>query len=102
MSELHRAPAGHSLYLLDEPTNGLHPADIDLLVAQLQRLVDADNTVVIADHDPRTIAVADHVIDLGPGAGNDGGRVVAQGTPRAVARAENSETGRHLRPLVTP
>lgn len=102
VSELHRAPAGHSLYLLDEPTNGLHPADIDLLVAQLQRLVDADNTVVIADHDPRTIAVADHVIDLGPGAGNDGGRVVAQGTPRAVARAENSETGRHLRPLVTP
>ena len=97
VSELHRAPAGHTLYLLDEPTNGLHPADIDLLVGQLQRLVDADNTVVIADHDPRTIAVADHVIDLGPGAGSDGGRIVAQGTPDAIAAAPTSETGRHLR-----
>lgn len=97
VSELHRAPSGHSLYLLDEPTNGLHPADVDLLVGQLQRLVDGGNTVVIADHDPRTIAVADHVIDLGPGAGDDGGTVVAQGSPAAIAQAEGSRTGEHLR-----
>ncbi|WP_206079751.1 ATP-binding cassette domain-containing protein [Propioniciclava coleopterorum] len=102
VSELHRAPAGHTLYLLDEPTNGLHPADIDLLVGQLQRLVDADNTVVIADHDPRTIAVADRVIDLGPGAGNAGGRVVAQATPDEIAAARGSETGRHLAAVLRP
>lgn len=97
VSELHRAPAGHSLYLLDEPTNGLHPADIDLLVGRLQALVDAGNTVVIADHDVRTIAVADWVIDMGPGAGGDGGRIVAEGRPGEVADAQGSRTGAHLR-----
>ena len=95
--ELHRAPVGHSLYLLDEPTNGLHPADIDLLVGRLQGLVDADNSVVMADHDLRTIAVADWVIDVGPGAGDDGGRIVASGRPGDIATDPASFTGRHLR-----
>lgn len=96
VSELHRAPRGHSLYLLDEPTTGLHPADIDRLVGRLQHLVDAGNTVVIADHDVRTLAVADWLIDLGPGAGHAGGRIVAEGTPQHVATVADSRTGRHL------
>lgn len=95
VSELHRAPRGHSLYLLDEPTSGLHPADVDLLVGQLQRLVSEGNTVIVAEHDLRTVAVADHLIDLGPGAGDRGGRVVASGTPAEVATSQ-TETGRHL------
>ncbi|GAB2537554.1 excinuclease ABC subunit UvrA [Brachybacterium huguangmaarense] len=96
-TELQRAARGHSLYLLDEPTVGLHPADVDLLVGELNRLVDAGSTVVVVEHDPRVIAQADHVIDLGPGAGERGGRVVATGTPAQVAEAEASATGRWLR-----
>ena len=80
-SELQRPRRGHTLYVLDEPTTGLHPADVDLLDLQLHRLVDAGNTVVVAEHDMRMVAGADWVIDLGPGAGNDGGRVVAAGPP---------------------
>ena len=86
----HRAaagPPGHALYLLDEPTAGLHPADIALLLRQLHRLVDAGNTVVLVEHDLDTIATADWVIDLGPGGGDAGGRVVASGTPAEVAKA---------------
>ncbi|MFJ3639346.1 ABC transporter [Streptomyces sp. NPDC090108] len=96
VSELHRAPRGHSLYLLDEPTTGLHPADVDLLVGQLQRLVDAGNTVVVVEHDLRTVAAADWVLDLGPGAGDDGGRVVAEGRPADVARSGGTPTADHL------
>ncbi|MEU7446301.1 MULTISPECIES: excinuclease ABC subunit UvrA [Streptomyces] len=97
VSELHRAPRGHSLYLLDEPTSGLHPADVDLLVGHLQRLVDEGNTVVVAEHDLRTVAAADWVLDLGPGAGDDGGRIVARGRPRDVAEAGGTATADHLR-----
>ncbi|WP_436740055.1 ABC transporter [Streptomyces sp. BBFR102] len=96
VSELHRAPRGHSLYLLDEPTSGLHPADVDLLVGHLQRLVDDGNTVVVAEHDLRTVAAADWVVDLGPGAGDDGGRIVAQGRPEDVAREGGTATADHL------
>ncbi|WP_010541932.1 excinuclease ABC subunit UvrA [Dietzia alimentaria] len=95
-TELQRARHGHALYLLDEPTSGLHPADIALLVRQLHRLVDAGNTVVLVEHDLDTIASADWVIDLGPGGGDAGGRVVASGTPEDVARAEGSATGPYL------
>ncbi|OBI32026.1 ABC transporter [Mycobacterium sp. E1386] len=95
-SELQRPRRGHSLYVLDEPTTGLHPADVDLLDRQLHRLVDAGNTVVVAEHDMRMVAGADWVIDLGPGAGSDGGRVVAAGTPEAVARAKHSRTAPYL------
>lgn len=84
-TELQRAQRGDTLYVLDEPTSGLHCTDTDRLVAHLQTLVDAGNTVVAAELDMRVIAVADHVIDLGPGAGDAGGTVVAAGTPAHVA-----------------
>ncbi len=95
-TELQRARRGHALYLLDEPTAGLHPADIALLVRQLHRLVDAGNTVVLVEHDLDTIASADWVIDLGPGGGDEGGRVVATGTPDEVARVAGSATATYL------
>ncbi len=95
-TELQRARRGHALYLLDEPTAGLHPADIALLVRQLHRLVDAGNTVVLVEHDLDTIATADWVIDLGPGGGDAGGRVIATGTPAQVAAAEGSVTAPYL------
>ncbi|OBI75767.1 hypothetical protein A9X01_04435 [Mycobacterium asiaticum] len=87
---------GHTLYVLDEPTTGLHPADVDLLDSQLHRLVDAGNSVVMAEHDMRMVAGADWVIDLGPGAGTDGGQVVAEGPPQTVARAKSSRTAPYL------
>jgi len=96
VSELHRARRGHTLYLLDEPTSGLHPADADLLLARLQELVDQGNTVVIVEHDMRVAAAADWLLDLGPGAGADGGRVVAEGTPAAVAGRGAGLTARFL------
>ncbi|WP_375545520.1 ABC transporter [Kocuria carniphila] len=96
VSELHRSSRGHSLYILDEPTTGLHPADADLLIAQLQLLADAGNTVVIADHDLRTLSVVDWIVDMGPGAGSAGGSVVAVGTPAELATREDSRTGVYL------
>ena len=95
-TELQRARRGHALYLLDEPTAGLHPADIALLLRQLHRLVDAGNTVVLVEHDLDAIATADWVIDLGPGGGDAGGRVVATGTPAEVATTEGSATAPYL------
>ncbi len=95
-TELQRARRGHALYLLDEPTAGLHPADIALLLRQLHRLVDAGNTVVLVEHDLDTIATADWVIDLGPGGGDTGGRVVASGTPGDVASTPGSVTAPYL------
>ena len=95
-TELQRARRGHALYLLDEPTAGLHPADIALLLRQLHRLVDAGNTVVLVEHDLDTIATADWVIDLGPGGGDAGGRVVAAGPPAKMARARRSATAPYL------
>ncbi|WP_199268076.1 excinuclease ABC subunit UvrA [Mycolicibacterium smegmatis] len=95
-SELQRAKRGHTLYVLDEPTTGLHPADVELLERQLHRLVDAGNTVVVAEHDMSVVARADHVIDLGPGGGDDGGTVVAAGTPEVVAACTASRTAPYL------
>ena len=95
-TELQRAHRGHALYLLDEPTSGLHPADTALLLRQLHRLVDAGNTVVLVEHDLDAIATADWVIDLGPGGGDAGGRVVATGTPADIAKAEGSATAPYL------
>jgi excinuclease ABC subunit A len=71
--------------VLDEPSTGLHPADVDRLLAQLQRLVDAGNTVIVVEHEMRMVASSDWVIDMGPGAGSNGGRIVATGTPREVS-----------------
>ncbi|PUA79064.1 excinuclease ABC subunit UvrA [Nocardioides currus] len=95
-TELQRARRGHALYLLDEPTAGLHPADIDLLLRQLHLLVEAGNTVVLVEHDLDTIATADWVIDLGPGGGDAGGRVIATGTPTDIASAAGSATAPYL------
>ncbi|RAU94406.1 ABC transporter [Mycobacterium colombiense] len=95
-AELQRPRRGHTLYVLDEPTTGLHPADVDLLDRQLHRLVDSGNTVVVAEHDMRMVAGADWVIDLGPGAGSDGGRVVVAGPPQQVAGAKHSRTAPYL------
>ncbi len=101
-TELQRARRGHALYLLDEPTAGLHPADIALLLRQLHLLVEAGNTVVLVEHDLDTIATADWVIDLGPGGGDAGGRVVATGTPAEVARAKGSATAPYLSRRLAP
>ncbi|WP_129358233.1 excinuclease ABC subunit UvrA [Rothia uropygioeca] len=96
-TELQRAPRGHTVYLLDEPTTGLHPSDVDLLVAELNRLVDQGNTVVVAEHDLRVVAGADWVIDLGPGAGERGGQILVAGPPADVAACDESATGRWMR-----
>lgn len=96
-TELQRAQRGDTIYILDEPTSGLHPADADRLMVHLQGLVDGGNTVVVVEHDMRSIAQVDWVIDLGPGAGLDGGKIVASGTPLEVARAKNSRTARYLK-----
>jgi excinuclease ABC subunit A len=95
-TELQRAHRGDTLYLLDEPTTGLHPADVDRLLAQLDRLVAEGNTVIVAEHEMRVVAHADWVIDVGPGAGAEGGRIVAAGPPRAVAGAPGSRTAPYL------
>ncbi|MFN4252075.1 ATP-binding cassette domain-containing protein [Deinococcus sp.] len=96
-TELQKAVRGHTVYLLDEPTTGLHPSDVERLHAQLRRLVDAGHTVMVVEHDLGVIAASDWVVDLGPGAGEDGGQVVAQGTPEQVARASGSRTAPYLR-----
>jgi excinuclease ABC subunit A len=95
-TELQRARRGHTLYLLDEPTTGLHPADVELLIAQLHHLVDTGGTVVVVEHDLDVIAAADWTIELGPGGGEAGGQVVATGTPEELASAPESRTGPYL------
>jgi excinuclease ABC subunit A len=95
--ELGRRDTGHTLYILDEPTTGLHFEDVRKLLHVLGRLVDAGNTVVVVEHNLDVVKTADYVIDLGPEAGLRGGRVVAQGTPEAVAGSRKSHTGRFLR-----
>jgi excinuclease ABC subunit A len=95
-TELQRAPRGTTLYVIDEPTIGLHPADVDKLMAQLDALVDAGNTVIVAEHDMRVAAAADWIIDMGPGAGDRGGRVVACGRPADVAANPRSRTAPYL------
>ena len=100
-TELQRAQRGDSLYVLDEPTTGLHPADVDKLMVQLHGLVDAGNTVVVVEHELRVVAAADWVIDIGPGAGEEGGRIVAEGTPDTVARARDSRTAPYLRKVLS-
>jgi len=95
-TELQRAQRGSTLYILDEPTTGLHPADVDKLMMQLDALVDSGNTVVIVEHEMRVVASSDYVIDIGPGAGDEGGRVVATGTPAEVSKAQHSRTAPYL------
>ncbi len=95
-TELQRAQRGDSLYILDEPTTGLHPSDVRKLMTQLNGLVDAGNTVIVVEHDMHVVAGSDWVIDIGPGAGDEGGRVVAQGPPATVAETPGSKTAPYL------
>ena len=99
-TELQRRRVADTVYLLDEPTTGLHPYDTDVLLGRLRDLVGAGATVVAAEHDMRVVATADHVIDLGPGGGSEGGRIVVQGTPARVAAAPDSRTGAYLKGLI--
>jgi len=100
-TELQRAPRGTTLYVIDEPTIGLHPADVDKLMLQLDALVEAGNTVIVAEHEMRVAAAADWIIDMGPGAGDQGGRVVACGTPLDVAGNAKSRTASYLARLLS-
>jgi excinuclease ABC subunit A len=95
-TELQRAGNGNTLYVLDEPTTGLHPSDVEKLLAQLDGLVEAGNTVIVVEHDMRVVAGSDWVIDIGPGAGEEGGTLVAAGTPAEVAKAAKSKTAAYL------
>jgi excinuclease ABC subunit A len=99
-AELHRRSNGRTLYILDEPTTGLHVDDIARLLKVLQRLVDNGDTVLVIEHNLDVIKTADYIIDLGPEGGEHGGQIVATGTPEKVAEAENSYTGRYLKPIL--
>ncbi|MFY7065045.1 ATP-binding cassette domain-containing protein [Nocardiopsis changdeensis] len=99
-AELQRRTVADTVYLLDEPTTGLHPHDADVLMERLRDLIDAGATVVAAEHEMRIVATADHVVDLGPGGGDEGGRVVAAGTPAEVAAVPGSRTAAYLKDLV--
>ncbi len=99
-TELSKRATGKTVYILDEPTTGLHIADVHKLVEVLQKLVDSGNTVIVIEHNLDLIKTADHIIDLGPEGGDEGGKIVAQGTPEKVAKTEGSYTGEYLAPLL--
>jgi excinuclease ABC subunit A len=101
-TELQRTQRGDALYVLDEPTTGLHPGDVDRLMRQLDGLVAAGNTVIVVEHEMRVAAQADWVIDVGPGAGGEGGRIVAQGKPEKVAASKQSRTAPYLAQCLKP
>ncbi|MGZ8524212.1 MAG: excinuclease ABC subunit UvrA [Chitinophagaceae bacterium] len=96
-TELQRMGRGNTLYILDEPTTGLHPSDVEKLVVQLDGLVEAGNTVIVVEHDMRMVAGSDYVIDIGPGAGEEGGKIVASGFPQQVATNKKSKTAIYLK-----
>ena len=96
-TELQRTQRGNTLYILDEPTTGLHPADVEKLMIQLDRLVDAGNTLIVVEHDMQIVASSDWVIDIGPGAGEEGGQLVVAGAPKKIAKAAKSRTGPYLK-----
>ena len=98
-TELSRRSTGKTIYILDEPTTGLHTADVHMLINVLQKLVDAGNTVVVIEHNLDVIKTADYIIDLGPEGGDGGGTIVAKGTPEKVAKNSASYTGQYLKPL---
>ncbi len=100
--ELGKPPTGRTLYLLDEPTTGLHFADVERLLAVLTRLREGGNTVIIIEHNLDVLKSADWLIDLGPEGGAAGGHVIAAGPPEEVARTKDSYTGRYLAPLLRP
>ena len=99
-TELSKRSTGKTIYVLDEPTTGLHSDDVKKLIGVLQRLVDAGNSIVVIEHNLDVIKTADHIIDLGPEGGDGGGRVIAQGTPEEVAKNEKSYTGIYLNKIL--
>ena len=99
-AELSKISTGNTLYLLDEPTTGLHFADTARLLQVLQKLRDAGNTVLVIEHNMDVIKTADHIIDLGPEGGYKGGMIVAEGTPEEVAKVKKSHTGRFLKKVL--
>ena len=99
-TELSKRSTGNTLYVLDEPTTGLHVADVHKLITILDRFVEAGNTVVVIEHNMDVIKVADHIIDLGPEGGDEGGNLVFAGTPEECAACEESFTGQFLKPLL--
>ncbi|MFV2040331.1 MAG: excinuclease ABC subunit A, partial [Acidimicrobiales bacterium] len=99
-SELAKRSTGHTIYMLDEPTTGLHFEDVRKLLTVLSRLVDQGNTVVVIEHNLDVIKTADWIVDLGPGGGDSGGAVVVEGPPELVAKTEESFTGRYLKPML--
>ncbi len=101
-TELSKIATGRTLYILDEPTTGLHFADVQRLLEVLQRLVDAGNSVVVIEHNLDVIKCADRIIDMGPEGGEEGGLAIAVGTPEEVAAEPASHTGRFLAELLTP
>ena len=98
--ELSKVATGDTLYILDEPTTGLHFADIDKLLRVLNRLVDKGNTLIVIEHNPEVIKIADYIIDLGPEGGDKGGKIVAEGTPEEVSLSQQSYTGKVLRKIL--
>ena len=99
-SELQKRSTGRTVYVLDEPTTGLHFEDIRKLLGVLQSLVDKGNTVIVIEHNLDVIKSADWIVDLGPEGGSGGGTVVAKGTPESIAAVDASHTGRFLQPLL--
>ena len=99
-TELSRRATGRTFYILDEPTTGLHMADVHKLIEVLQRLVDAGNTVLVIEHNLDVIKVADYIVDLGPEGGSGGGRIVACGTPEQIAACPESFTGKYLKKML--
>ena len=99
-TELSKPATGRTIYILDEPTTGLHTADVHKLVEVLQRLVDKGNTVVVIEHNLDVVKVADHIIDLGPEGGDKGGKLVVSGTPEEVAKCKKSYTGQYLKKIL--
>ena len=99
-TELSKRPTGKTVYILDEPTTGLHTADVHKLIDVLQKLVDGGNTVILIEHNLDVIKVADYIIDLGPEGGDGGGTIVVSGTPEKVAACKKSYTGKFLKPIL--
>lgn len=99
-TELSRRPTGKTVYILDEPTTGLHIADVHKLVEVLQKLVDGGNTVIVIEHNLDLIKTADHIIDLGPEGGDKGGMIIAEGTPEQVAATKGSYTGEYIKMML--
>ena len=96
-TELQKSQKGSSVYILDEPTTGLHPSDVERLLLQLNTLADAGNTIILVEHDMQVIAQSDWIIDIGPGAGDQGGKIVFTGTPEKLAKHPSSKTAPFLK-----